>query len=116
MGTMTVTGAIVVLTAWFALVEFDRFPEAERHRILAKIKETPLYITVIALMPVGIVLHMIGGIFELVSLLLIGATLIFLQGIIVSLYFWKWHGLKGIILLTAIVLLGIFIYLPLFIS
>lgn len=115
MGTITVTGAIVIITGWFSLVEYDSFPEHERNQILQQIKRSPAYILLIALMPVGIFINVLGGIFGSLWMIMIGATFIFLQGIIVSLLFWKRKRWKSILLLVVIVALGIFIYIPLFI-
>lgn len=115
MGTVSVTGAIVIITGWFALVEFDHFSETERKKILQKIKRSPALIMVISFMPLGILINLIGTAIGLLSMIMIGATLIFLQGIIVSLLFWKRKRWKSILLLTVIVILGSFMYIPLFI-
>lgn len=115
MSTVTVTGAILIITGWFALVEFDSFPESERKQILQRIKGSPTYILLIALMPAGIIINMLGSYSRSLWMVVVGATLIFLQGIIVSLLFWKRKRWKSIVLLAAIVALGIFIYIPLFI-
>lgn len=114
MGTVTVTGAILIITGWFALVEFDSFSEAERKDIIQRIKGSPAYILLIAFMPLGILINMAGGLLGFLWMVIIGSSLIFLQGIIVSLLFWKRKRWKSIVLLVAIVVLGIFIYLPLF--
>lgn len=113
MGRITITGAILFITGWVALVEFDSFPESERKQILQKIKGSPTLILLIALMPLGIIINMLGVIFSSLLLVILGASLIFLQGIIVSLLFWKRKRWKSILLLTVIVTLGIFIYVPL---
>lgn len=115
MGTVTVTGAILIITGWFALVEYDSFPESERKQILQRIKGSPAYILLIALMPVGILINVLGAYTGTLWMVIVGASLIFLQGIIVSFLFWKRKRWKSILLLTAIVILGIFIYIPLFI-
>ncbi|HLR22089.1 MAG TPA: hypothetical protein VK100_00085 [Pseudogracilibacillus sp.] len=115
MGTITVTGAIVIITGWFSLVEYDSFSEQKQKQILQQIKRSPAYILLIALMPVGIFINVLGGIFGFLWMIIIGATFIFLQGIIVSLLFWKRKRWKSILLLVVIVALGIFIYIPLFI-
>ncbi|MDA3130281.1 hypothetical protein ACFPTR_08380 [Aliibacillus thermotolerans] len=115
MGTVSVTGAIVIITGWFALVEFDHFSETERKKILQKIKRSPALIMVISFMPLGILINLIGTAIGLLSMIMIGATLIFLQGIIVSLLFWKRKRWKSILLLAVIVILGSFMYIPLFI-
>jgi|SRR5699024_1950793 len=115
MGTITVTGAIVIITGWFSLVEYDSFPEQERKQILQQIKGSPAYMLLIALMPIGILINLLGSILGLLWMMLTGATLIFIQGIFVSLLFWKRKRWKGILLFVVIVGLGIFIYIPLFI-
>jgi len=115
MGTVTVTGAIIVITGWFSLVEFDSFSESKRQQIIKKIKGSPTYILLIALMPIGIIINMLGSLLSSIWMVMIGASLIFLQGIIVSLLFWNRKRWKSITLLVTIVLLGVFIYIPLFI-
>lgn len=115
MGTLTITGAIIMITGWFALVEFDHFSEAERKQILQKIKRSPAYITLIALLPVGIVINGLGSRMGSVALVVIGASLIFLQGLIVSSLFWKRKRWKSILLLSVIGVLGLFMYVPLFV-
>jgi len=114
MGTVTVTGAILIITGWFALVEFDNFPESERKQIIKRIKRSPAYILLIALMPAGILINVLGSFFGLIWMVVIGSSFIFLQGIIVSLLFWKRKRWKSILLLVVIVTLGIFLYIPLF--
>ena len=115
MGTVTVTGAIIIITGWFALLEYDSFPEAEREKIIQKIKNNPIYIILIALMPIGILVNGLGAFLGSVAMMIIGSTLIFIQGIIVALLFWKRKRWKSILLLVVIVALGVFIYVPLFI-
>src|SRR5699024_11553027 len=115
MGTITVTGAIVIITGWISLVEYDSFSEQKQKQILQQIKRSTAYILLIALMPVGIFINVLGGIFGFLWLIIIGASFIFLQGIIVWLLFWKRKRWKSILLLVVIVALGIFIYIPLFI-
>src|SRR5699024_9066457 len=114
MGTVTVTGAIIILTGWFALVEYDSFPEAERKKIIQKIKNSPIYMLLVALMPIGIVVNGLGAAFGSVWMMVLGSTLILIQGIIVALLFWKRKRWKSILLLIVMVGLGIFIYVPLF--
>lgn len=116
MGTVSVTGAILIITGWFALVEFDHFPEQKRKQILQKIKRSPALIMVISLMPLGIFTNLVGTVIGLPLMIIIGATLIFLQGIIVSLLFWKRKRWKSILLLTVIIILGSFLYFPLITS
>src|SRR5699024_9333607 len=100
---------------WIALVEFDSFPESERKQIIQRIKRSPAYILLIALMPAGIVINLLGGFFGSLWMVVIGASFIFLQGIVVSLLFWKRKRWKSILLLAVIGTLGIFMYIPLFI-
>src|SRR5690625_1034644 len=116
MGTITVTGAIIIITGWIVLVEYDNFPESERKQIIQKIKRSPTLILLIALMPVGILVNVLGRFFGSIWMVVIGASLIFIQGIIVSLLFWKRKRWKSILLLVVIVTLGMFIYIPLFIG
>src|SRR5690625_756895 len=116
MGTITVTGAIIIITGWIALVEYDNFPESERKQIIQKIKRSPTLILLIALMPVGILVNVLGKFVGSIWMVVIGATLIFIQGIIVSLLFWKRKRWKSILMLVVIVTLGMFIYIPLFIG
>lgn len=116
MGPVTVLGAIIIITGWFALVEYDSFPESERQQIIQRIKNSPLFIFIIALMPVGILINMLGGFTGSLWMVITGASLIFVQGIIVSLLFWNRKRWKSIVLLVAIVTLGIFIYIPFFIA
>ncbi|GGN61251.1 hypothetical protein [Oceanobacillus indicireducens] len=113
-GSFTVLGAIVILTGWFALVEYDQYPESERKEIVDRIKGSPAAIIVVALMPVGIVVNMLGNAVGSLWMVIIGATLIFVQSIIVSLLFWKRKRWKSIVLLIAMIVLGIFLYMPLF--
>jgi len=115
MGSFSVLGAIVVLTGWFALVEYDLFPESERKKIVERIKRSPAAIMVIALMPVGILINVFGTFIGSLWLVYIGATFVFLQSIIVSLLFWKRKRWKSIVLLITMIILGSILYLPLFI-
>lgn len=115
MGTVTIPGAILIITGWFALVEYDNYSESERKQILQKIKNSPLLILLIALMPLGILFNSIGGFFGFMWMVILGSSFIFLQGIIVSLLFWKRKRWKSILLLIVIVALGTFIYTPLII-
>src|SRR5699024_8246485 len=108
-GTITVTGAIVIITGGLSLVEYDSFSEQKQNQILQQIKRCTAYIILIALMPVGIFIIVLGGIFGFLWMIIIGATFIFLRGIIVSLLFWKRKRWKSILLLVVIVALGIFI-------
>ncbi|MEI3598520.1 MULTISPECIES: hypothetical protein [unclassified Oceanobacillus] len=113
-GSITVLGAIVILTGWFALVEYDQYPESEWKEIVDRIKGSPAAIIAVALMPVGIVINMLGNAIGSLWMVIIGATLIFVQSIIVSLLFWKRKRWKSIVLLFTMIVLGVFLYMPLF--
>lgn len=115
MGATTATGAILIITGWFSLIEFDTYSEAERKQILQRIKRSPASILLIALMPAGILINVLGSKLGSVGMVFTGASFIFVQGIIVSLLFWKRKRWKGMFLLAAILVLGIFLYIPLFI-
>lgn len=114
MKTWSVTGLILLLTGWFALVEFDHLPESERKRLIEKIKSSPSFILLILLMPVGVIVNILGSVFGSLVMIVLGATFIFLQGIIVALLFWKRKRWKSMLLLSAILVFGIAIYVPLF--
>ncbi|MBM7633264.1 hypothetical protein [Geomicrobium sediminis] len=115
MRSITITGTILIITGWFTLVEFDHLSEDERKQLLQKIKSNAWLVLLIALMPVGIILNVIGTWLLFPPLIITGATFIVLQGIIVSVLFMKRKRWKGILLLTVIGVLAIFMYLPLFI-
>ncbi|SDJ07258.1 hypothetical protein [Natribacillus halophilus] len=115
MGTVSVTGALLIITGWFALLEYDKFNDEEKREILQGIKKSPAKIILIALMPVGILVNIIGGFIASPTTMLVGASMIFLQAIIVSLLFWNRTRWKSILLLVIVLVLGIFIYVPLWI-
>lgn len=115
MGTFTITGAIIIIIGWFALIEFDSYPEEKRKQILQNIKGSPTYIILIALMPIGIVINVFGGFLGVDLMVIIGSSLIILQGLIVSMLFWKWRRWKSIFLFMLILSLGLVMYIPLFI-
>ncbi|WP_405097287.1 hypothetical protein [Oceanobacillus sp. FSL H7-0719] len=115
MGAFSVLGAIVVLTGWFALVEYDQYSEPEKKKIVDRIKKSPAAIIIITLMPAGLLVNMLGSFIGSFIMIISGATLIFIQGIIVSLLFWKKKRWKSILLLVTMVILGVLLYLPLFI-
>lgn len=114
MGSISVLGAIIILTGWFALIEYDQFPESKRTEILKRIRGSPVAIIVIALMPVGILINMLGNFIGSLWMVIIGATMIFIQSIIVSLLFWRRKRWKSIVLLITMILLGIILYMPFF--
>lgn len=112
---MTVMGAILIITAWIALLEFDNQPESERTKTIQTIKHNPLYIVIIALLPLGIIINIIGTFFGSLALAIIGASLIILQSLIVSYILWKRTRWKAVLLLVIVLVLGIFVYTPLII-
>lgn len=116
MGTVTVTGAMIIVIGWITLVEFDSYPETERERIIKKIKESSSYILLITLMPIGIGLNVLGGFFTSYWLVVLGTFLIFVQGIIISFLLWNKRRWKSILLFIVIIILGIFVSIPLFIK
>src|SRR5699024_4253788 len=115
MGTITVTGAIVIITGWFSLVEYDSFSEQKQKQILQQIKRSPAYILLIALMPVGIFINVFVGIFVFLWMIMICVTVIVLECIILSFVFWNRKRCNSILLFVVIVALVIFIYISFFI-
>lgn len=108
MGTVTVTSAILLITAWTALIEFDSYSEEKRTRIIEKIKITPLYWLIIALLPLGIIVSSTGTMIGSVSLHLVGASLIFIQSLIIAVFLWKESPWKSVMLF---ILIGLGIFL-----
>src|SRR5699024_10618065 len=76
MGTITVTGALVVIIGWITLVEFDQSSEQERKRILDKIKNSPMSILIVSLMPIGIIVNLLGSYMASLWMVMVGASLI----------------------------------------
>ena len=113
LGTVTVTSAIVIIIGWITLVEYDNYPEDERKQLLEKIKRSPLAILLISLMPIGILINLVGTYIGSLWLVMLGASLILLQGIIISFLFWKRKRWKSVLLLVVIIGLGTFLDLPL---
>lgn len=113
MGQVTVTGAMIIIIGWVTLIEFDSYSESKRTRILQTIKGSPVYILLIALMPIGILINVMGSFLDSVWLVIVGASLIFLQGLFISFLFWKHKRWKSILLLVAIGVLGTFSYISL---
>lgn len=113
-GTVTVTGAMIIIIGWVTLIEFDSFPESERQKIMQQIKRSPALILLIALMPVGIIINMLGTSLGILWIVIMGSSFILVQGIIASILLWERKRWKSIFLFTIIVILGIFIYIPLF--
>lgn len=116
MGTVTVTGAMIIIIGWITLVEFDSYSEEQRAKILDNIKSSPAYIMLIALMPIGIFINILGSISTLSWLVSLGTFLILLQGIIIVFILWNRKRWKSILLLIALIMLGSVILIPLFIS
>lgn len=116
MGTVTVTGAMIIIIGWITLVEFDSYSEEQRAKILDNIKNSPAYIMLIALMPIGIFINILGSIATLSWLVSLGTFLILLQGIIIVFILWNRKRWKSILLLIALIMLGSVILIPLFIS
>lgn len=114
MRSITVLGVIIILTGWFALVEYDKYPESEQKEMRERIKNSPLALIAVALMPVGILTNALGSLIGSIWLTTTGATFIFIQSIIMSLLFWKRKRWKSILLLVTMIILGLFLYLPLF--
>lgn|SRR5690625_266971 len=113
MGFVTITGAMIIVIAWVALVEFDSYTDAKRKKVVTDIKNSPFYMFLVSLMPLGIVINLLGSFFNLVWLINLGTFLIFLQGFIIALIFWERKRYKSIVLFTIIIILVIFIYIPL---
>lgn len=111
LATVTLTGVIMIITGWIALVEFDSYPESERIQILQKIKKSPAYILLIAFMPIGIVVTVMGSTVESLSMVVLGTALIILQSIIVSFLIGRRKRWKGIMLFVIVVILGLLIYI-----
>lgn len=108
MGKVSITGALIIIIGWLVLIEFDRYPEEKRRQIMQVIRSNPGYIILIGLMPVGILLHFFGVFFQLFLLIVLGTSLIFLQGIIIAILFWKRRRWKSILLFSVLLILGIF--------
>lgn len=100
MGTVTVSGGMIIIIAWITLIEFDQYPEPERMRIMNKIITSPDYLMLAALMPVGIILNTYGTMSNHFWLATSGTTLIFLQGIIIAFLFWNRKRWKSVLLFS----------------
>lgn len=116
MGPISIVGAMIIIIVWFTLIEYDYLTETEQTKIKTKIKQRPLYMTILLLMPLGIIINILGGLLRSVSLTTLGATLIFLQGLIIAYWFIKRNNKKAIAMFLIIFLLGIFLYMPFFLS
>jgi len=115
MGTVSITTALIIVIGWITLIEYDSYSESEKSQIMQKIKTSPLYIMVIALMPIGILLNIVGNVVLSSTIILLGSTLIFVQGLIVAFLFWNRKRWKSVLLFVVTIGLGIFLYIPLFI-
>lgn len=115
MGTVTVTSAIVIITGWMALIEFDHLSENERKQIIHQIKTNPFYFIIVILMPLGIIINVLGTVIGSIAMVLAGATFIFIQALIVSFVFWNRTRWKSVFLFIIVLGLGVFLYIPLFI-
>lgn len=111
MGTITVTGALIVITAWMALIEFDHLTEEERADVMHKIKTNPFYFMTVVLMPVGIIVNLLGTVLGSLSMLLAGTSFIFIQALILSFILWNRTRWKGVFLLLVVLAFGIVIYI-----
>ncbi len=98
MGTVTVSGGMIIIIAWITLIEFDQYPESKRMRIMNKIITSPDYLMLAALMPVGIILNTYGSFLNNFWLATSGTALIFLQGMIIAFLFWNRKRWKSILL------------------
>ena len=102
MGTMTITGAMIIIIAWLTLIEFDSYPESERIRIMNKIKSEPLYMFIAGLLPLGIILNTLGNFANTIAVAAIGTGIIFIQAFIIALLFWKRKRWKSVLLFSVI--------------
>lgn len=115
LGTITATGALVIIIGWFTLIQFDQLNETKRNYVLSQIKQNPKYIILIAMMPIGILVNIIGTVFRLPVVIIIGTTIVIIQGLIIAIIFMKKQRWKGMFLLVVVLVLSLFIYIPLFI-
>jgi len=113
MGTLTITGALIIIVGWLTLIEFDHLPEAERRRLIWKVKTSPPYIIIIALMPLGIIINLIASYVQSLFGVILGASFIFIQSFIISFIFWRYRRWKGIFLFIITIVLLITLCIPL---
>src|SRR5699024_4522080 len=113
MGSITVTSAILLITAWTALIEFDSYSEENKRSIIETIKMTQLYWLIIALLPLVLVINGIGVIIGSSQLLLLAASMILIQSLIIAAILWNATAWKGIMLFIIIIGLGLVLFLPL---
>lgn len=113
MGSITVTSAILLITAWTVLIEFDSYSEEKRRGIIEKIKSSPLYWVIIAFLPLGIVINGIGAMVGSGLFLLLGASFIVLQSLIIAAFLWNVTRWKSMMLFIIIIGLGLVLYIPL---
>lgn len=102
MGTVTITGAMIIIIGWLTLIEFDSYPEPKRLRIMDKIKSEPLYMFITALLPLGIILNTLGNFSNTFEVAAIGTGLIFVQAFIIALLFWHRNRWKSYFLFSVI--------------
>src|SRR5690625_1604309 len=69
-GKITVTGAIIIVTAWITLIEYDHLPEEERQKVINAINTKPKYFLLLLLMPLGILFNVLGTIIRSPSFVL----------------------------------------------
>lgn len=112
MGPITITGAIIIVTTWMALIEFDHLDEAERKGILQQIRINPFYFITVLLLPLGIMMNVFGSFIRYGPMIITGATIILIHALLVSFIFWGRTPWKGILLFLVVFSLGIFLYLP----
>lgn len=103
---VTVTGALIIIIGWIVFVEFDQLVEKKRRSILDRVKHSPFWVMTISLMPLGILVHIFGTLIQMEFLRLFGTLLIFLQALIVAIFFWRYKRWKSIFLFIVIFILG----------
>lgn len=110
MGNITITGAMVIIIGWIVFIEYDHLPELERKKIIKTIKTNILYMILLLLMPIGILVNIIGMNIGSLITMVIGTTMIFLQGIIMSFVLGKRTRWKGVMLFIIMFVLAVFLY------
>lgn len=106
MGSITITGAMIIIIGWMVFIEYDHLPESEREKIIDTLKTNVWYVMLFALMPVGIIVNLIGMNIGSFVTTVVGATMIFVQGLIVSFVLGKRTRWKGVMLFIIILVLG----------
>lgn len=110
MGNITVTGAMIIIIGWIVFIEYDHLPESEREKVIDAIKTNVWYLMLLLLMPFGIIVNIIGMNIGSFGTTVVGATMIFVQGIIASFILGKRTRWKGVMLFIIMVVLGAFLY------